>query len=178
VRLKHARQVAAMASTLFHELQPLHQLAPGYGKLLEAAAYLHDVGHYVNDVSHHKHSYYLVANSDISGFTKAELDFVANLCRYHRKASPSPDHANLRALGPEERQPLLMLIPLLRIADSLDRSGEQRIQSVECQIRNGQALIQLHAAADVELEQWAAERSGDLFRQVYGRPMVVTRSAG
>jgi exopolyphosphatase/guanosine-5'-triphosphate,3'-diphosphate pyrophosphatase len=114
----------------------------------------------------------------MSGFTRAELDFIANLCRYHRKASPSPDHSNLRTLGPEERQPLLMLIPLLRIADSLDRSGEQRIQTVDCQIRNGQALIQLHASEDVELEQWAAERTADLFRQVYGRPMVVTRSAG
>jgi exopolyphosphatase/guanosine-5'-triphosphate,3'-diphosphate pyrophosphatase len=177
VTLKHARQVAAMASTLFHQLQPLHQLSPSYGKLLEAAAYLHDVGHYVNDVSHHKHSYYLIANSDISGFTRAELEFIANLCRYHRKASPSPDHLNLRALGPDERLALLLMIPLLRIADSLDRSGEQRIESIDCQIRNGQALIQLRSSADVELEQWAAERSSDLFRQTYGRPMAVARSA-
>jgi exopolyphosphatase/guanosine-5'-triphosphate,3'-diphosphate pyrophosphatase len=177
VPLKHARHVATMASTLFHELQPLHQLSPSYGKLLEAAAYLHDAGHYVNDVSHHKHSYYLVANSDISGFTRAELELVANLCRYHRKAAPSPDHVNLRALGPDERQALLLMIPLLRIADSLDRSGEQRIQGINCQIRNGQALIQLRAAADVELEQWAAERTGELFRQIYGRPLAVARSA-
>jgi hypothetical protein len=66
---------------------------------------------------------------------------------------------------------------VLRIADSLDRSGEQRIQSIDCQIRNGQALIQLRAAADVELEQWAAERTGELFRQIYGRPLTVARSA-
>ncbi len=176
--LKHARKVAAMASTLFHELQPLHQLSPGYGKLLEAAAYLHDIGHYVNDVSHHKHSYYLVSNSDISGFTRTELEFIANLCRYHRKAAPSPEHANLRALGQEERLALLLMIPLLRIADSLDRSGEQRIQTIDCQIRNGQALIQLHAAGEVELEQWAAGRTGELFRQVYGRPLAIAGSAG
>jgi exopolyphosphatase/guanosine-5'-triphosphate,3'-diphosphate pyrophosphatase len=177
VPLKHARYVAALASTLFHELQPLHQLSPAYGKLLEAAAYLHDAGHYVNDASHHKHSYYLVANSDMSGFTRAELEFVANLCRYHRKAAPSPDHPNLRALGPEERQALVLLIPLLRIADSLDRSGEQRIRGIDCQIRNGQAQIQLRAAADVELEQWAAGRTADLFRQVYGRPLAITQAA-
>jgi hypothetical protein len=67
---------------------------------------------------------------------------------------------------------------LLRIADSLDRSGEQRIRAIDCQIRNGQALIQLRASADVELEQWAAERTAELFRQTYGRPMVVARSAG
>jgi exopolyphosphatase/guanosine-5'-triphosphate,3'-diphosphate pyrophosphatase len=144
--------------------------------LLEAAAYLHDAGHFVNDISHHKHSYYLVANSDMSGFTKAELELIANLCRYHRKATPSPDHTNLRLLGPEERGALLLMIPLLRIADSLDRSGDQRIQGVECQIRNGQTLIQLRASADVELEQWAAERTAELFRQIYGRPLAIARA--
>ncbi len=128
-------------------------------------------------MSHHKHSYYLVANSDMSGFTRAELEFIANLCRYHRKASPSPDHTNLRQLSPEERQALLLMMPLLRIADSLDRSGEQRIAAIDCQIRNGQALIQLRASADVELEQWAAERSSDLFRQIFGRPLVIAKPA-
>jgi exopolyphosphatase/guanosine-5'-triphosphate,3'-diphosphate pyrophosphatase len=174
--LKHARKVAAFASTLFHELQPLHQLSPGYGKLLEAAAYLHDIGHYVNDVSHHKHSYYLVANSDVSGFSRPELEFIANLCRYHRKATPSPDHMNLRTLDQKEKPALLLLMPLLRIADNLDRSGEQRIRSIECQIRNGQAVIRLRASGDIELEQWAVERSGDVFRQVYGRPLAILRA--
>jgi exopolyphosphatase/guanosine-5'-triphosphate,3'-diphosphate pyrophosphatase len=175
--LKHARHVAALASTLFHQLQPLHQLSPGYGKLLEAAAYLHDIGHFVNDVSHHKHSYYLVANSDVSGFTRAELELIANLCRYHRKAAPSPDHTNLRSLSPEDRQALLLLMPLVRIADSLDRSGEQRVKAVDCQIRNGQAAIQLRGSGDVELEQWAAERTCDVFRQVYGRPLAISKAA-
>jgi exopolyphosphatase/guanosine-5'-triphosphate,3'-diphosphate pyrophosphatase len=176
VPLPHARQVAALASTLFHAFEPLHQLAPAYGKLLEAAAYLHDTGHYVSDLSHHKHSYYLVSNSDISGFTHAELEFIANLCRYHRKAMPSPDHGNQRPLSAEERRALLLLIPLLRLADNLDRSGEQRIRSIECQIRNGQAAVQLSSQRDIELEQWAAERTNDVFRQVYGRPLSITRT--
>jgi exopolyphosphatase / guanosine-5'-triphosphate,3'-diphosphate pyrophosphatase len=128
-------------------------------------------------VSHHKHSYYLVANSDISGFTRAELELIANLCRYHRKAAPSPDHTNLRSLSPEDRQALLLLMPLMRIADSLDRSGEQRVKAVDCQIRNGQAAIQLRGSGDVELEQWAAERTCDVFRQIYGRPLAISKAA-
>jgi exopolyphosphatase/guanosine-5'-triphosphate,3'-diphosphate pyrophosphatase len=176
VSLKHVRKVAALASTLFHAFQPLHQLPPAWGKLLEAAAFLHDTGHYVNDQSHHKHSYYLVSNSDIYGFTRPELEFVANLCRYHRKSMPSSDHANLRALGNGERQALLLLIPLIRLADNLDRSREQRVESVECQVRNGQAIVRLVASGDVELEQWAAARVADAFRQAYGRSLTVTRS--
>jgi exopolyphosphatase / guanosine-5'-triphosphate,3'-diphosphate pyrophosphatase len=176
VPVKHGRKVAALASTLFHEFQPLHGLAPGYGKLLQAAAYLHDVGHYVNDQSHHKHSYYLVANSDMSGFTNRERDFIANLCRYHRKAMPAADHGNNRGLDTEERRSLLLLIPLLRIADNLDRSGEQRIESIACQTRNGQAAIALTSSVDIELEQWAAERASELFRRVYGCVLSIAKA--
>ena len=177
VPLKHARKVASFANTLFNELQPLHGLAPAFGKLLEAAAYLHDVGHYVNDLSHHKHSYYLVANSDISGFTSREREFIANLCRYHRKALPAGDHNNQRGLDPDERRALLLLIPLVRLADNLDRGGDQRVASVSCRIKDGLPTIELHSRADIELEQWAAERAGEVFRQVYGRPLAVTKNS-
>ena len=76
VSLKHCRKVAELADHLFGATQPLHQLAPQFGKILQAAAYLHDIGHYVNDASHHKHSYYLVANSDLSGFTNRERSLL------------------------------------------------------------------------------------------------------
>jgi exopolyphosphatase / guanosine-5'-triphosphate,3'-diphosphate pyrophosphatase len=172
---KHSRKVAALARSLFHALQPLHQLPLEFGKLLEAAAYLHDVGHYVSDPSHHKHSYYLVANSDMLGFTSREREMIANLCRYHRKALPAPHHPNHQGLSDEETQAILRLIPLLRIADSLDRSHTQRIQSIECRIHDGQVTIQLVSPDDIDLEQWAAERAGEVFRQVYGQPVVFLR---
>jgi len=75
--MRHARKVAEIARSLFDALQPLHQLPLESGKLLEAAAYLHDTGHYVNDAGHHKHSYYLVANSDLPAFTSREREFIA-----------------------------------------------------------------------------------------------------
>ncbi|HEX8984993.1 MAG TPA: Ppx/GppA phosphatase family protein [Bryobacteraceae bacterium] len=178
VPVKHGRKVSALAGTLFNEFYTLHGLAPAYGKLLQAAAYLHDAGHYINDQSHHKHSYYLVANSDVSGFTSREREFIANLCRYHRKAMPAADHANTRGLDPEERRALQLLIPLLRIADNLDRSGEQRIDSIECQVRNGQPQVALVSSTDIELEQWAAERAAEAFRQIYGRPLTILKAAG
>ena len=92
VSLRHAQKVARLANDLFHDLQSVHQLAPPLGRLLEASAYLHDVGHYVSDTRHHKHSYYLVANSDMPGFNLTERGIIANLCRYHRKSMPAPEH--------------------------------------------------------------------------------------
>jgi exopolyphosphatase / guanosine-5'-triphosphate,3'-diphosphate pyrophosphatase len=178
VELEHARQVAGLAHVLFTDLQPLHKLPPHFGKLLEAAAYLHDVGHYVADASHHKHSLYLVANSDMPGFTNHERELIANLCRYHRKNMPAPVHPNWQALSAEDRRVLLLLIPLLRLADNLDVSHEARIQALSCRIQDGQVMLQVSSTGDVSLEQWAAERAGGVFQQVYNRPIATQRVDG
>jgi exopolyphosphatase/guanosine-5'-triphosphate,3'-diphosphate pyrophosphatase len=178
VAIRHARKVARLANDLFVGLQHAHRLPAPYGRLLEAAAYLHDTGHYVSDTRHHKHSYYLVANSDLPGFTLNERELIANLCRYHRKALPAPEHANLQLLDAEERRAVTYLIPLLRLADSLDRSHGQRIRSVEVRARESDFAIVLNASpdTDIDLELWAAERLTDVFRQPYGKPMMVTRA--
>ena len=175
VPLEHARQVASIANALFTGLAPLHQLPPASGKLLEAAAYLLDVGHFVSSTGHHKHSFYVVANSDLAGFTERERLLVANLCRYHRKSLPSPVHGAYQSLAPEERRMLLMTIPLLRLADNLDRGHEQRVSGVECRLRDGEVTVEVRARGDIDLEQWGAERAGDAFRQVYNRTIRVVR---
>jgi exopolyphosphatase / guanosine-5'-triphosphate,3'-diphosphate pyrophosphatase len=176
VAVEHARHVAGVACLLFDGLQPLHELPPACGRLLEAAAHLHDVGHYVSDTAHHKHSHYLVANSDMPGFTERERLLIAGLCRYHRKAMPSPVHPAYLALTPEERRQLALLVPLLRLADNLDRSHTQRIQDVRCRIVDGKVLLDVVSKGDVDLEQWAAERAAEAFQQVYNRPVALSRS--
>lgn len=175
VSIKHARKVASLAHSIFVGLEPLHKLPPDAGKLLEAAAYLHDTGHYVSETRHHKHSQYIVANSDMPGFTDREREVVATLCRYHRKAMPAAVHVGFQALSPEEKRVTNLLTPLLRLADALDRSHDQRLRAVNCSIRNAEAVLELHASADIDLEQWAAERAAEIFRQVYNVPVSLVR---
>lgn len=175
VALDHARKVADIANLLFTAIQPLHQLPPECGKALEAAAYLHDVGHFVSDASHHKHSWYVVSNSDLAGFTERERLLIAGLCRYHRKSLPSPEHGAYQALSAEERRILMLLIPLLRLADNLDRGREQRIHEVHCRLRDGAVVLQVRAQGDIDLEQWAAERTAEAFQLVYDRAISVIK---
>jgi exopolyphosphatase/guanosine-5'-triphosphate,3'-diphosphate pyrophosphatase len=177
VPIKHARKVARLASSLFTALHSLHELSPVYGRLLESAAYLHDIGHYVSDNKHHKHSYYLVANSDMPGFTARERELIANLCRYHRKAPPSDVHINWQGLDPEGKRAVQFLTPILRLADSLDRSEDQRVKDVVCTVRPGDVLLELRGDHhDIDLEAWAAVNSSEVFRQIYGRPLIVARA--
>jgi exopolyphosphatase/guanosine-5'-triphosphate,3'-diphosphate pyrophosphatase len=176
VAVDHARKVADISSLLFLALEPLHELPRAQGKLLEAAAYLHDVGHFVSDASHHKHSWYVVSNSDLAGFNERERMLIAALCRYHRKSLPSPEHSAYQSLTPEERRSLLLLIPILRLSDNLDRSHDQRIRGIDCRLRDGHVVLQVHAQGDIDLEQWAAERAATAFEQVYQRPLTVAKA--
>ena len=176
VSLEHARKVAEITSVLFTALQPLHALPPATGKLLDAAAFLHDVGHFVSAASHHKHSYYVVANSDLAGFTERERLLIAALCRYHRRSLPTPAHNAYQALTPEERRVAMLLIPILRVADNLVLGHEQRILGVECRLRDDEVQLQVRAEGDIDLEQWGAERAGEAFRQVYNRGISVTKA--
>lgn len=178
VALRHAQKVARLANDLFHDLQSVHQMTPPFGSLLEASAYLHDVGHFVSDTRHHKHSYYLVANSDMPGFNLTERGIIANLCRYHRKNMPAPEHDNFQSLSVEDRHAVSVLAPLLRLADSLDRGNGQKVRAVECVVHEREIVASLHAApsAGIELELWAAARLDALFRQVYGRRLTIQRA--
>jgi exopolyphosphatase/guanosine-5'-triphosphate,3'-diphosphate pyrophosphatase len=176
VQLSHARKVAELAHRLFESLQPLHRLPPAVGKLLEASGYLHDIGHYVSDTGHHKHSYYLVAHSDLPGFTDAERQIIATLCRYHRKSMPAPRHSPYQEFDPESRRAITLLTPLLRIADSLDRSHEQRVSNLQVHIRNGSVTLELDSGNDTDLEIWAVERVADAFRQTYQTSLALTRT--
>ncbi len=178
VPIKHARKVASLGNMLFTALHSLHELSPVYGRLLEAAAYLHDTGHYVSDTKHHKHSYYLVANSDLPGFNAREREVIANLCRYHRKSAPNEMHANWQGLDPEAKRAVLLLVPILRLADSLDRSQEQRVKNVNCVVRPTEVLLELHGDRDMDLEAWAADSAGNVFREVYNRQLTVARARG
>lgn len=178
VELRHARRVAELAHALFTGTAPLHGLARAYGKLLQAAALLKDTGHYVSDSRHHKHSYYLVANSPLPGFTDAERETVANLCRYHRKSMPTTLHPSYAALSAEQQQAVRLLTPLLRIADALERGQRQAVHAVECRLNGDRVDLIADCLPDADLEIWAAQQAASAFRQVYGRNLTVARKSG
>ncbi len=176
VGLKHARHVACLGHRLFEILQNVHELPPAAGKLLEAAAYLHDIGHYVSGTGHHKHSAYLVANSDLPGFTDKERLAIAALCRFHRKSMPQPRHSLFQSLDAESKRLVINLEPLLRIADALDRGHAQKVRDIALAAKDGAVVLIAQADADAELEIWAANESAKTFREVYAKPVSLQRS--
>ena len=127
-------------------------------------------------MAHHKHSYYVVSNSDMPGFTDRERLLIAALCRYHRKSLPAPVHSTYQALAPEEKRTLTLTIPILRLADNLNRSHGQRIESLECRLRDGEVALVVRSKGDIDLEQWGTERACEAVRQVYQRAVTISKA--
>lgn len=164
----HSLHVAALALQLFDQTKPLHGFGQPEREWLEYAALLHDVGYLINARQHHKHAYYLIKNSDLSGLTAEEVDIVANVARYHRRALPSPKHAPLAALATGHQRTVQILAALLRIADALDRTHFSVVQRLAVKL-GATVTISLQTAGDAELETWAARGRADLFEKVFRR---------
>jgi exopolyphosphatase/guanosine-5'-triphosphate,3'-diphosphate pyrophosphatase len=169
----HSEQVATICLRLFDELRPLHKLGAPERELIEYAAMLHDIGWHIGRKAHHKHSMYLIANGDLKNFTAEEVQVIANMARYHRKASPSrAKHDAYDALSQPSRRVVDVGAALLRLADGLDRSHASVIVGLTCRIggdRDEPIRCTLTARSDAELEIWGARRKMKWFEQVFGR---------
>jgi exopolyphosphatase/guanosine-5'-triphosphate,3'-diphosphate pyrophosphatase len=166
-------KVAGLANMLFDGLRHVHKLPLSRGRWLEAAAHLYNIGHFVNEARHHRHSLYLVANSDLPGFSDEERLAIANLCRYHRKAMPEPSHEMFYALPPEDRRAVLLLTPLLRLAVALDQSQEQKVERVETIVNSHGVELRVYSDRDIDNEIWHAQRAAGVFQEVYGLSLIV-----
>jgi exopolyphosphatase/guanosine-5'-triphosphate,3'-diphosphate pyrophosphatase len=164
----HGSLVARFAVKLFDDLALRHRLGPRDRILLHAASLLHDVGDFVRYEGHHKHTYYLIANSDLMGLTAAERAIVANVARYHRKSTPQLDHDNFRALSREDRGKVKAMASILRIADALDREHRGKVTEVAGRLEGEALVLEVSGAQDRELEEWTVRAKAGLLKEALG----------
>lgn len=175
----HAYHVSHLALTLFYQLKEIHGLPEKYANLLHAAAMLHDIGLFVAYPKHHKHSYYLIKSSGPNAFTKADLDVIANIARYHRKAHPSPKHLPFSQLSPNQQEVVRKLSALLRIADGLDRTHDAKVKELKCALRQSKTVsLRIYGAADLKPELEATKRKATLLAEVFNVEIAIQQSNG
>ncbi|MFA5161756.1 MAG: Ppx/GppA phosphatase family protein [Elusimicrobiales bacterium] len=170
----HALNVTANALKLFDALQKEHGLGPAERLLLEAAGILHDVGTYISPSSHHKHSMYLIDAAEIFGLRKSHKDIVSNVARYHRRSLPKPSHTAYMSLSRTDRTVVAKLAAMLRVADALDNSHQQKFKEIRIEKRDDACVIAFSGdAGDYALEKQSLAGKSDFFLDVYGYPAVL-----
>ncbi len=171
----HATHVAGFAQQLFRELRHLHALDSKYELLLRVAANLHEVGMFVSAREHHKHSMYIILNTEVFGLSTSDRELVALLARYHRRYNPEPNHPHFSDLTRDERMIVFKLAAILRIADALDRSHSQRIRTIQLRPEGNRLHILTPGIDDTTVEQIAINSKSDIFREIYGYEVILTR---
>lgn len=150
--------------------------------VLEAAGVLHDIGYLVNHSKHHKHSYYIIANGELDGFSPRERELIANIARYHRRGHPKTGHQPYKAMDTSDRKMVRRLAGILRVADGLDRTHTQVVDRVSVAIEArdhlesggpradypNTALFTVESPSDVSTDIWGAERKSELFSLAFG----------
>jgi len=169
----HSEHVAALTLKLFDELRPLHGFGASERELIEYGAMLHDIGWHIGRKSHHKHSMYLIANGDLKEFSPEEVQIIANIARYHRKAMPKKSHKAYAELSSHSRRIVDVGAAMLRIADGLDRSHASVIQSLNCKLGDKKLKCKVEARSDAEFEIWGARRKMEMFNTVFGQEMTI-----
>ncbi|MFO7973314.1 MAG: HD domain-containing protein [Candidatus Hydrogenedentota bacterium] len=175
---KHAEQVAELSLRIFDEMEKEHGLSSRDRLLLNVAALLHDIGMYVSNKAHHKHSGYLISNAEIIGLRRADVAVVAQVSRYHRKTVPKLSHPEYVAMPRDRRMLINKLAAILRVADALDRGHWQQVRDFTFERKDRELTLYVKGAADLALERRALEEKADLFEDMFGLKVRLEEDAG
>jgi exopolyphosphatase/guanosine-5'-triphosphate,3'-diphosphate pyrophosphatase len=165
----HSLNVSRLSCMLFDELSQKYEIDPHHRLYLEAAAVLANVGLVVSHARHHLHTYYIVRNADLVGFTDHEIELIAQIARYHRKSEPKLQHSAFAALSEDDQHTVRMLSAILRIAIGLDRTHDGRTTSVSVTQKNKSLhlLIESEKDEDLDLNLYATQQRVALLADVF-----------
>lgn len=151
----HVRHVAKLAGQLFASLQPWHQRDAAAATHLHLAALLHDIGwsQSPDGSGHHKQSARIILAHSWQELPPADVPLIAQIARYHRKSLPCEKHKAYHVLSAEQQQLVCELGGILRVADALDRTHTQRVQTVTATVKPNALELSIRS-----LGPWTEER--------------------
>jgi exopolyphosphatase / guanosine-5'-triphosphate,3'-diphosphate pyrophosphatase len=171
---RFAERARKNAVELFQRLKPIHGLPSEYEEWIAAAALLHEIGSYINRAGRHRHAYYLIAHSEIFGFTTHQREVVAAIARFMGRSRPTMSHRVVRVLPETDRQHVVRAVAILRLALALDQGRAGAITGFRTRVHPAEVELLLKAKRGAgDLEMWAVEKERGYFRAVFGRDLSV-----
>jgi exopolyphosphatase/guanosine-5'-triphosphate,3'-diphosphate pyrophosphatase len=172
VDLKKAEPVRAHAKQLFRAMATVHGLPPEYELWLETAAMLQEVGKFMNHQGHYRHAQYIIANSEIFGFSPEQRAVVSAIARYGGKSRPDAVDRVMRAVPMTDQPHIPKAVVLLRLAAALNRDRATATLRLGVAVYPKRVVLELGPSrAGAELEAWALKREAPYFREVFRREL-------
>ena len=175
VNIEHAKHVAHMSHLLFEGLAGQLGLEESELLYLSLAAYLHDIGKFISNRSHHKHSEYIINSLNLFRLTDEEIKIIACAARYHRRGDPSKSHLVYNSLSGEKQIVVQKLASLLRIANALDHAHLQKVKALNV-LNSGTSEITLEVSTrdNFLLEKTDFNEKKELFEKITGSRLKLT----
>jgi exopolyphosphatase/pppGpp-phosphohydrolase len=177
---KHSRHVARLSLELYDGLTATGEGTESNAReraILQAAALLHDIGRSKDEKGHHKTTYRMIRRLPPPlGWRPADLLSAGVVARYHRGALPRAGQTLLRGLSLKQRQDVIRLAAILRLANAFDESRDHRVRRLQVVhgIDSNKVLLiaaQGYSSRDKQAEAIAAGRH--LLETVYRRPVMI-----
>ncbi|MDO4574780.1 MAG: Ppx/GppA phosphatase family protein [Planctomycetia bacterium] len=175
VDIEHARATMNLAAKIFDNTISEHGLGPRYRLLLQVAAILQNSGKFISNRSFHKHSYYLISNSEIFGLSHNDTEMVAQTARYSFRSPPKPSHLAFLSLPRTSRVIISKLAAILRIADALNRGECPNPERIRFTRVGDDLTLLLPPDDDFLLKCRALETQGKMFEDVFGMRVLFDR---
>ncbi len=172
----HSHQVTRLALDLFDRLEALHGCGEAARRRLLYASLLHDIGWLEGAKGHHKASQRIIESSRELPLGDRDRRIIACIARYHRGALPKRRHRPFGQLSSKDRQEVMRVSALLRLADGLDRSHRSVVTRVSTRVRPRTVEILCETRGAAKEERTFGLKKGDLFTKVYGRELSITCS--
>lgn len=179
VDLVHSSHVAMLSRKILSLVSRRFEVDTSLGRLLEAAALLANTGNAVSYSKHHLHSYYIIRNADLMGFTDEEIEVIALTARYHRKSAPKSSHAEFARLPEDRQHDVELMAGIIRIATGLDRSHDQSVTELNSSFRDGLLTVTPRPSTGSDetlaLNIFTAQERVDLLEDFLGCKILISR---
>lgn len=160
----HSSHVAKLSCMIFQQMRPKDPTR----NLLELAARMHDIGQLVDFEMHHRRSAEMIRAAALPGLCARDVEIIACVARYHRKALPEPTHFHFQLLSAKDKLIVKRLAAVLRVADGLDRSHSQLVRRVDVKRSKGEWFLECSRRGKIDRELKAAREKANLWRRVFG----------
>ena len=172
---KHNEQVYNLSMLLFKQLRVLHKLPRGYVKVLRVASYMHDVGKRISYKNHAQHSFEVVLNSEIYGLTHRELILASFVASLHSggdlKMSDWAKYNGILTVDDVDATKKLGII--LRLAECFDRTKNNLIIDINCDILGDSVIMKTVTTADATFEIQRGMEIGRDFEKIFHKKLEI-----
>lgn len=163
----HAEFIEKISLKIFDSLKKYHQMGRRERQLLSILCYLLEVGSFIDRKNYQYQSRYIIETTDIIGVTKKERDLMGKVAEAV-KVSFIAIEENIYSKNDQEQLIVAKLAAILKLAIALDKSSQQKIQKLQCRLKEEKLIIEVTTGKNFQLEEYFFKTSRNTMEEVYG----------